>query len=157
MCPDRLWITGSSCMNVSCTSTEKWHHLTYSSPWIFDSSTVLLSASRSGSLLTMSFDFIQNHVFARWWYYPSHKLGYHQIIGITSTSSCSNSASCRTVTMWSCYTVPLLVSILTSYKTLRTRNAVGSWNTDCGKTMQHFCHDVSEWFFVWCMRSSMGS
>ena len=51
----------------------------------------------------------------------------------------------------------LLVSILMGNKTWRTRNAVRYSNGDCGKTMQHFAMMSASDFFVWYMRSSMGS
>ena len=51
----------------------------------------------------------------------------------------------------------LLVSILTSNKTWRTRNAMRSSNGDCEKTMQHFAMMSASDLFVWYMRSSMAS
>ena len=49
----------------------------------------------------------------------------------------------------------LLVSILTSNKTWRTRNAVRSSNGDCEKTAQHFAMMSASDFFVGYIRSSM--
>ena len=49
----------------------------------------------------------------------------------------------------------LLVSILTSNKTWRTRNAVRSSNGDCEKTTQHFAMMSASYLFVGYMRSSM--
>ena len=43
----------------------------------------------------------------------------------------------------------LLVSILTSNKTWRTRNAVGSSNAEYGKTTQHFAMMSASDFFHW--------
>ena len=51
----------------------------------------------------------------------------------------------------------LLVSILTSNKTWRTRNAVRSSNGDCEKTAQNFAMMSASDFFVGYMRSSMVS
>ena len=51
----------------------------------------------------------------------------------------------------------LLVSILTSNKTWRTRNAVRSSNGDCEKTTQHFAMMSASDLFVGYMLSSMAS
>ena len=51
----------------------------------------------------------------------------------------------------------LLVSILTSNKTWRTRNAVRSSNGDCEKTTQHFAMMSASDLFIGCMWSSMAS
>ena len=51
----------------------------------------------------------------------------------------------------------LLVSILTSNKTWRTRNAVRSSNGDCGKTTQHFAMMPGSYLFIGYMQSSMAS
>ena len=51
----------------------------------------------------------------------------------------------------------LLVSILTSNKTWRTRNAVRSSNGNCEKTTQHFAMMSVSDLFVGYMRSSMAS
>ena len=51
----------------------------------------------------------------------------------------------------------LLVSILTSNKTWRTRNAVRSSNGDCEKTTQHFAMMSASDLFVGYMWSSMAS
>ena len=51
----------------------------------------------------------------------------------------------------------LLISILASNKTWRTRNAARSANGDCGKITQYFAMISASHFFVCYMRSSMGS
>ena len=55
------------------------------------------------------------------------------------------------------YPGALLVSILTSNKTWRTRNVVRSSNGDCEKTTQHFAMMSASDLFVGYMRSSMAS
>ena len=51
----------------------------------------------------------------------------------------------------------LLVCILTSNETWRTRNVVRSSNGDCDKTTQHFAMMSAGDLFVGYMRSSMAS
>ena len=51
----------------------------------------------------------------------------------------------------------LLISILNSNKTWRTRNAVRSSNGDCEKTTQHLAMVSASDLFVGYMRSLMGS